>query len=106
MIKIGQTIKAAKNITSAAINATKDRAEITKLAYMKHFSNLSPIQKDYFELLKSVSGPSVHKPKAIIKNWVKAYHDNLSRQKLVDSLNAPFKKTPIINKVINKIVKG
>ena len=93
---------------NAAIGATMDRRFITKRA--KKESTLKGIDLQYYNDLKKVSGPSVHNPVKVAKNWIKAYNHNITRLKNVEAWNAPFKKqsqvAQIAKTILSKIIKS
>lgn len=91
-----------QRIYNAAIGATYDRAQITKDA--KHVRKLDKIEFDCYKKMRATSGPSVHNPIKIAKNWKLAFLENLKRQKMIEDLNAPFKKVGVFAKT-KQIVK-
>ena len=89
-----------KTYYNAAIGATYDRIDVTKLSKRK---NLAPADKNYLTHLQASSGPSVRNPIKVIQNWFKAYYQNISRQKEIEGIKAPFKKISFIKKIIKHI---
>ncbi len=97
-MRIERTIK-------SIIGATKERKFISQNACMKNRQNLETMDRKYYQDLVNTSGPSVHNPIKVLKNWRKAYIDNLERNKLIDEINKPFKKPTLIKKIITKLFK-
>lgn len=89
-----------KTYYNAAIGATYDRRDVSSMSKRKV---LSPADKNYLNKLTAQTGPSVHGPISVIKNWLKAYHQNIARQKEIEAINAPFQKMSIIKKIIKHI---
>ena len=83
----------------AALNATKDRITITKGAKKQ----LTGTDLRYYNKLKSISGPSVHKPNRIVKSWIRAYNHQIEREKWIARLQQPFKTPSIARKIIGSI---
>lgn len=86
-----------KTYYNAAICATYDRRDVRNMSKRKV---LSPIEKSYFNELVTQTGPSVHNPIKVIRNWFKAYQQNIVRQKEIEAINAPFQKISFIKKII------
>ena len=82
---------------NAALWATHDRIDVTKMSKRQ---NLSKFEKNYLDLIKEESGPSVHNPIKVVKNWIKAYQQNLIKQKTIVAINAPFKHPSFIKKFL------
>ena len=90
-------------IVNAAIGATLDRRDVTALS--KNLGTLSPRKQSSYEILSQKSGPSVHNPIKIVKNWIRAYHANIERQKMIEQLNAPFKDKTATKIIAAKIAR-
>ncbi len=60
---------------SAARCAIADRMLITRGAKGK----LPQEYINYYKILESISGPSTHRPKEIVRNWYTAYKHNVER---------------------------
>lgn len=86
-------------IINAAIGATLDRKMIYKAA--KGTLNSENIQ--YSKLLEDISGPKADTFMESVQRWKKAYNSNIERIKLIEELNAPFKKTSLVQNIINKL---
>lgn len=91
-----------QRIVTAAIGATQDRRVINKAAK-------EPIKakhnRYYIDKLVQVSGPPATNFRQSINSWRKAYLSNLARIKLVEDLNAPFKKKSTISDFVSAIFK-
>lgn len=91
-----------QRIMNAAIGATLDRRIINKAAKepvkAKHNSR-------YIAQLEKVSGPPAANFKQSLDSWRKAYLSNLERIKLIEDLNAPFKKKSTISDFVSAIFK-
>lgn len=85
---------------NAALGATYDRIDVTRMSKKK---NLAPVDKSYLNKLQTTSGPSVHNPIKVIRNWVKAYQQNIARQKEIEAIKAPFQKMSFIKKIMKHI---
>lgn len=92
-----------ERIINAAIGATLDRRDVTVLS--KNLKNLSQEKCTSYKILSEKSGPSVHNPVKVIKSWVRAYHANIERQKMIECLNAPFKHETLANKIVTKVAR-
>lgn len=92
-----------ERIVNAAIGATLDRRDVTVLS--KNLKNLSPRKQSSYEILREKSGPSVHNPVKVVKNWIRAYHANIERQKMIEQLNAPFKEQTVTKRIATKIAR-
>jgi hypothetical protein len=86
---------------NAAIRATRDRIIISQGAR----SRLSGADLEYYNILKSQSGPSVHKPKRIIKSWFKAYNHQMQQAKWINQIEKPFKRKNVVGKLLSSIFK-
>ena len=80
-----------KTYYNATICATYDRRDVSNMSKRKV---LSPVEKTYLNELVTQTGPSVHNPIKVIRNWFKAY------QKKIEAINAPFQKISFIKKII------
>ena len=86
---------------NAIIGATKDRRDIRRGA--KH--KLEGVDLQFYNELKSTSGPSVHNPVKVAKSWYKAYNENIKKLKLIEELNKPFKKPSLINQIFHRLTR-
>lgn len=86
-------------IINAAIGATLDRRFISKASKAK----LDRVDLQYYKKLEQVSGPSVHNPVKVLRNWNLAFKDNLKRQRYIESMNVPFKQKSNISTGLNRI---
>lgn len=86
-----------KTYYNAAICATYDRRDVRNMSKRKV---LSPVEKSYLNELVTQTGPSIHNPIKVIRNWFKAHHQNIARQKEIEAINAPFQKISFIKKII------
>ena len=89
-----------KTYYNAAIGATYDRKDVNRLSKR---NNLSAADKSYLKELTAQSGPSAHNPIKAIKNWFKAYRNNLALQKEISAIKAPFEKISFLKKLIKHI---
>ncbi len=83
----------------AAVNATRDRIYITRASKR----NLSDLDSAYYRKLRASSGPSVHKPKRIIKSWIRAYNHQMERAMWIAKIEQPFKKNSVAKRIIEAI---
>ena len=81
---------------TAAVNATRDRIFISKASKR----NLSEADLAYYKILKAQSGPSVHKPKRVIKSWLRAYNHQIEKCKWISQIEQPFKQKSTIRKIV------
>jgi len=89
-----------QRIMNAAIGATLDRRikAAKEPVKAKHNSR-------YIAQLEKVSGPPAANFKQSLDSWRKAYLSNLERIKLIEDLNAPFKKKSTISDFVSAIFK-
>lgn len=84
---------------NAAITATRDRRYITRASK----KDLTGVDLKFYTSLKEHTGESVHNPIQVIKNWKRAYNKNLQTINLIESLNAPFKKTSKLSRIFHRL---
>lgn len=88
-----------QRIINAAIGATLDRRIINQAAKGK----ISKTDVKYVNQLEKVSGPAASSFKQRLTSWHLAYQSNLDRIKLVEKINAPFKKKSVIKDFIGSM---
>lgn len=88
-------------IISAANCAVKDRIIITRGAKGKYPYD----DKQFYETLVQISGPSTHNPKKIAKNFYTAYKHNLARIQYADQILNMFKKPSLPTRIFHRMFK-
>ncbi len=89
-------------VINAAIGATMDRRFISKAAKGK----IPADEINYSKILVDISGPSANNFKDSCARWHKAYLSNLSRIKLIEEVNAPFKQDNSAIRFIKNIIQS
>jgi len=86
-------------IYRSAIGATQDRRTVSRGAKGK----LKADEMYYYSILQSKSGPSVHNPYKVIRNWRKAFKNEMQKNKMIEELQRPFRHRSLINELFCSI---
>ena len=86
---------------SAANCAVKDRIIITRGAKGKYPYD----DKQFYEILVQISGPSTHNPRKVAKSFYTAYKHNLARIQYADRILNMFKKPSLPTRIFHRMFK-
>lgn len=92
-----------QRMINAAIGATLDRRDVTVGA--KNPRKLNSIEFYCYKQLRAKSGPSAHNPIKVARSWIRAYHANIERQKMIEQLNAPFQTPSKVAKFVKSVIR-
>jgi len=81
------------------------RCAIADRRFVSHASkaNLSKYERQYYDKMVDISGPSVHSPIKVMKNFYSAYQHNIQRIKVTESYMNAFKEPSKVSRIFHRL---